>query len=132
MRFNLFATSLIVALSAAIHIEADPVADLYANELVAAQINMSGLDGKDLRQSYSTPKDNCCNIYTTWSGAPSDEVCWTADKKTGVLTGQEKLFEVGLTKFGPVKIDCGKNTWIDLYTEKGEEKNRQSFAGRMY
>ena len=39
MRFNLFATSLIVALSAAIHIEADPVADLDANELVAAQVD---------------------------------------------------------------------------------------------
>ena len=111
MRFNLFATSLIVALSAAIHIEADPVADLYANELVAAQVNRS--DGKDLRQSYSTPKDNCCNIYTSWGpGAPSNELCWTEDKKTGVATGQEKI----LARFDKaVKVDCGKDTWIDLY-----------------
>ena len=71
MRFNLFATSLIVALSAAIHIEADPVADLYANELVAAQINMSRFDGKDKRKSYSTPKDNCCLIYMTYDSKPS-------------------------------------------------------------
>ena len=70
MRFNLFATSLIVALSAAIHIEADPVADLYANELVAAQVDAEGKrhenwysNGTIREQVYKRPEDHCCYLY---------------------------------------------------------------------
>lgn len=74
MRFNFFASSLTVALSSAISMQAaDLVGDLYENELVAAQIGASvewKADGTK-KSEYKKPHDNCCWLYvdgTSWKG----------------------------------------------------------------
>ena len=66
MRFNFFASSLIVALSSAISMEAaNLVGDLDDNELVAAQIGASvewKSDGT-YKSEYKRPQDHCCWLY---------------------------------------------------------------------
>ena len=134
MRFNLFASSLIVALSSAISMEAaDLVGDLDDNELVAAQIGASvewTSDGTH-KSEYKRPQDHCCWLYVDGSRESRgfktalQEFCYEKyDEKTGKAPqGQVMEPEKAITG-----IDCGKNTWITLLAS--DTGAVQNLAGR--
>ena len=130
MRFNLFASSLIFALSSAILMEAaDLVGDLDDNELIAAQIGASvewTSDGRH-KSEYKRPQDHCCWLYVDgtpkyggFKTAAHKEYCW---KKEGSV-GQSYTF----LKKSITGIDCGKNAWIEVIEN---DVKHQSVAGRI-
>ena len=132
MRFNLFACSLIVAMSSAISVETLLYDDAEFTTM-AAQVDSTAewmANGKNERQ-YWRPADNCCKLYQRHDDKLKgyvkryEEICWDKEKnKGGEVSGVEKTFDEGI-----VALDCGKNTWIELYNAP-KHKKRLSLAGK--
>ena len=102
MRFNLFATGLLVSMASALEIEAgtDVLLDMSDNGTVPAQ--------------YVRPADNCCIVYLAdeWKNRVDKPICWHS--KTGRASSQIDIHKKkGDEIYG---IDCGKNTWADFKT----------------
>ena len=128
MRFNLFASSLIVALSSAILMEAaDLVGDLDDNELIAAQIGASvewTSDGRH-KSEYKRPQDHCCWIYVDGTSkyggfkTADKEHCWRKEDNVGLRY---------ISKKSITGIDCGKNAWMEVIKNSVKHQN---VAGRI-
>ena len=128
MRFNFFTSSLIVALSAAISMEA---ADLDDNELVAAQVDASvewTSDGRH-KSKYKRPQDHCCWLYVDGNKNAGGfktaykELCWNKTPSEGGSSGVEHNADKTITG-----IDCGKNTWLELLNDNARKFH--NFVGR--
>ena len=118
MRFNLFASSLIVALSAAIYMEAaDVVTEHDDDSLMLAQVDSAAewLSNGKVKSEYLRPADNCCYVYMgkDFTDPVAEPLCW--DNSEGAkLKGRQKKYDDDKTKF-VMGVDCGKNTWVDLW-----------------
>ena len=118
MRFNLFASSLIVALSAAIYMEAaDVVTEHDDDSLMLAQVDSAAewLSNGKIKSEYLRPADHCCYVYMglNFTDPVAEPFCWD-NSDDAVTKGKMKKFGDGETKF-VMGVDCGKNTWVDLW-----------------
>ena len=125
MRFNLFASSLIIALSAAVYIDADnKMSELDIDDtLMMTQVDSTAewvASGKK-KSEYLRPEDNCCYIYMGLDftePAAGGPLCW--DKGEDVkIRGKSNEYGDKDTKF-VLGVDCGKNTWVDLFRDKSK------------
>ena len=75
---------------------------------------------------YKRPEDHCCHIYlgSKFTEEEDEPLCY---EKGAKQPGIQKEYGYG-EKF--IKgIDCGKNTWIELYNAP-KHKKRLSLAGK--
>ena len=79
---------------------------------------------------YKRPEDHCCVVYhgENYTDPDKHTVCWP---RGGAKKGFEKKFDKYIKG-----VDCGKNTWIDLISDKthpntGGQLVQQSLAGRI-
>ena len=117
MRFNFFASSLTVALSAAVYMQAaDVVTEHDDDTLMLAQVDSEGVwyaNGKK-KSSYLRPADNCCYIYMglDYTDPVKEPLCWD-NSEDAENKGTQKEYGDKKAKF-VMGVDCGKNTWVEL------------------
>ena len=103
MRFNLFASSLIVALSAAIYIEAgQAVTEHDDGTLMYAQVDSTAewMSNGKKKSEYLRPADNCCYIYMglDFTDPVAEPLCWD-NSDDAKIKGKSKNYGDKKTKF---------------------------------